>query len=180
MYSSTVVNSINTIKELEDVLKECNNKGFLDIIEAIDIPYSEFEKHFTWKEENYTRNSLIRTNDYELLVTCWESGQESPIHDYDSRDVWVHIIKGQLKEEKFIMNKEGELKRVSSVSLGNSDFSFLSGKLGLHRYINLSGDRSVCLVFFTQPLEKWNEYNPVSGEIIEKRVGYDNLEEVQL
>ena len=112
-----------------------------------------------------------------MLVVCWESGQDSPIHDFDSKNAWIHVIKGQLKEEKFIMNNEGVLKRLSSISLGTGDFSYISGHVGLHRYFNLNEGRTVSLVFYVKPLEKWSEYDPVKNKFSERRIGYDSYYE---
>ena len=144
--------TIRTIKELKEVLKNHETMGFLDIMKSIDIPYDEFERHFTWNDGHYTRNSIVKNGEYELLVICWEQGQDSPIHDYDSEEAWIHIIRGKIKEEKYKLNKQGLLERVSTVTLGPQDFSFISGKVGLHRYVNTNEGRTVSLHLYVKPL----------------------------
>ncbi len=168
------IDKIKSIDELKDVLKEGKKNGYLSILKNIDIPFDEFETHFTWNDDHYTRNSIIRSDEYELLVICWESGQESPIHDFDSKSAWIKVIRGRLKEEKYLINDEGELERVSSVSLGVKDFSYISGHVDLHGYVNLNEGRTVSLVFYSQPLVKWNEYDPVTNEFNVRKIGYDS------
>ena len=168
------INHITSIEDLKEVLKRHDEYGYLNIMKAIDIPYDEFERHFTWKEEHYTRNSIIRNEKYELLVICWERGQDSPIHDYDSEDAWIHILRGQLKEEKYKKNDGGELERISTVTLGPKDFSYMSGFVNLHRYINSYDGRTVSLHLYVKPLEKWNEYDTTINGFKIREVGYDS------
>ncbi|MEQ8323471.1 MAG: cysteine dioxygenase family protein [Vicingaceae bacterium] len=168
------ISHISSIHELEQALKNHQEHGYLNIMKAIEIPYDEFEKHFTWKEEHYTRNSIIKNDDYELLVICWERAQDSPIHDYDSEDAWIHILRGQLKEEQFKKNEGGELERVSTVTLGVKDFSYISGHVGLHRYINSHEGRTVSLHLYVKPLEKWNEYDEALNAFKVRHIGYDS------
>lgn len=171
---SKKINHITTIEQLKKALHDSEEKGYLNILKAIEIPYDEFEKHFTWKEEHYTRNSIIRNDVFELLVICWERGQDSPIHDYDSKDAWIHILRGQLKEEKFKKDDEGAFERVSTVTLGVKDFSYMSGHVGLHKYNNSHNGRTVSLHLYVNPLVKWNEYDEEIGGFKVRVVGYDS------
>lgn len=171
----TGLKPIKTIKNLKDVMTDRDPKlGYLDIMKAIEIPYDEFERYFTWTEERYTRNSIIKNDDYELLVICWEAGQDSPIHDYDSEEAWIHIIRGQLKEEKYKKRKDDVIEKVSTVTLRSNDFSFISGHVGLHRYMNTYEGRTVSLHLYVKPLRKWNEYDAATNSFRNREVGYDN------
>jgi cysteine dioxygenase len=171
---SKKINHITTIEQLKDILDNSTESGYLEILKAIEIPYDEFEKHFVWKEKHYTRNSIIKNEKYELLVICLERGQDSPIHDYDSKEAWIHILRGQLKEEKFKKLDNGEFERVSTVTLGVKDFSYMSGYVGLHRYINSHDGRTVSLNLYVPPLKKWNEYDPEKDGFKVREVGYDS------
>ena len=145
------INQITNIDQLKIALKNHKEYGFLNIMKAIEIPYDELERHFTWKEQRYTRNSIIKNEDYELLIICWERGQDSPIHDYDKREAWVHIIRGELKEEKYKKDDNDNIQRVSTVTLGVQDFSYVSNFIGLHRYINTYDGRTVSMHLYVPP-----------------------------
>jgi cysteine dioxygenase len=166
---------IQSIAELEEVMKNHDpNVSYFQIMKSIDIPYDEFERHFSWKEEHYTRNSIIKNDTYELLVICWEEGQDSPIHDYDSKEAWIHIIRGQLKEEKYVKRGDGPMEKVSTVTLGVNDFSYMSGHVGLHRYVNTYESRTVSLHLYVNPLKHWNEYDPATDSFRVRTVDYDS------
>ena len=171
---TTLVNTITTISELEDALSKGSEYGYLNTLKAANIPYEEFEKFFTWDDTRYTRNRVISNGNYELLVICWEKGQDSPIYDFNSQSALIHTLRGKLTEEKFIVNDYNELECVSSVSLGVNDFSYISGHVGLHRYMNFNDGRTVSLVFYNQPLKKWNEYDPITNTFSVRQVYYDS------
>lgn len=173
---ATKISTIKTIAELKEAFDRKGDQiGYLDIMKAVNISYEEYEKHFTWNDGHYTRNRIIGTDEYEILVICWEKGQTSPIHDYDSKEAWVHILHGQLKEEKYKLLDDGKtLEKVSAVTLGNNDFSYMSGHVSLHRYVNTYESRTVSLHVYVNPLLKWNEYDEENQVFRTHHVKFDN------
>ncbi len=166
--------SITTVAELVDTLKnKPAGSSYLNIMKNIEIPQREFERFYTWSDEHYTRNCLVRTDEFELLLICWEKGQESPIHDFDSHEAWIHPIHGQLTEERFRLY-DNKLEKVSSVILGTSEFSFMTDPIAIHRYINSYESRTISLNLYAKPIGKWKEYQ-ASGEMTatSKDVSYD-------
>ena len=167
--------SITTVKELVETLKnKPPGNSYLQVLKLIDIPLDEFEKYITWNRDRYTRNCLINTDDFELLLVCWEKDHKSAVHDYHTNMAWVKTIKGQLKEERF-MEFDGKLERVSSVHLGKEDFSYLAEPIAIHRYMNNTDDRTISLHLYAGPIEKWTEYDLDTGEATTKNVSYDSV-----
>ena len=170
--------AISQIKTVKDLVKALKNKpedeSYLRIMQSIDIPENEFEKFFTWNSEHYTRNSLIHTDDFELLLVCWEKGQSSVIHDFASNAAWTHVIRGALRENKYKHGSHG-LEKVSSVSLGTSDFSFMNHPINIHRYSNCYEARTVSLHLYAKPITKWTVYNEDTGASEEQQVAYDSV-----
>lgn len=54
---------------------------------------------------NYTRN-LISTDheSYTLLLLCWNSGKESPIHDHPCDGCWMRVVTGNVQECRYVKN----------------------------------------------------------------------------
>ena len=92
--------SINTISELVKEISSSKKEEIENLINNLAIPLSEFEKIGTWDENYYTRNCIARTEDYELLLLCWQAGQETPIHCHNDQDCWVFLIEGAITEKK--------------------------------------------------------------------------------
>ncbi len=164
---------ITNVQQLVEALKNKDQGiSYLHIMSSIDIPEREYERFYTWKLSHYTRNCLVKTADFELLLICWEKGQQSSIHDFDSREAWIHPLRGRLTEERFRL-KDGRLEKVSSVLLGTSEFSYMTDPIAIHRYTNSYESRSVSLNLYAQPIEKWNEYDEKTGKVVAKNVSYD-------
>lgn len=166
---------IKTVDELIKVLgKNSKDASYLEILQSIDIPKREFEKYYTWKRDAYARNCLIKTANFELLLLCFEKGQETPIHDFDSKQAWVYTIQGKLKEERFrVVNNGGKLEQISATTLVRDDFSFMS-QVGIHRYKNSDKSRSVSLNFYCEPIEYWKQYDK-KAKATQVKVGYDAI-----
>jgi len=169
--------TITTINELTQVLKERKaDESYLGIMKRVAINPREYEKYFTWDDAHYTRNCLIKTAEFELLLICYEKAQQTPIHDFDTQDAWVHTIVGKLKEERFRLNPGGAgLEKVGSVTIGPTEFSYISGYAGMHRFINTYESRSVSLNLYARPVEKWKEHDFATGEVTEKAVSHDTI-----
>lgn len=162
---------IPVISSVSELITALNNipiedRYYLDIImQAIHIPEKEFERFYTWNDKYYTRNCLSKTFNYELLLICWEKGQKSPIHDFNSHEAWIHPISGKLREEEFIVSRVGEgLERVGSVVLGVGDYSYMNDSISIHRYSNIYEMRSVSLNLYARPVERWQVYDEFTGE----------------
>lgn len=56
-------------------------------------------RHFL--ADRYSRNRLARTRDFEVLLLCWEPGQETRIHDHSGQSGWVRVLEGAIEETVF-------------------------------------------------------------------------------
>ncbi len=152
---------ITTIQRLLEELahRKKSPMKVLDIMKATKIPTAEFEKYYSWDDANYTRNVLMRNEDIEVLLICWEKGQSSPIHDFNSQEAWIHPIVGELREERFKINPGDDirLERVSSVLLGPDEYTYMN-QVGIHRYSNAYEARSVSLNIYSKPVTSWRVY----------------------
>ena len=117
---------------------------------------------------------MVKTDDFELLLICYEKDQETPIHDFDSKQAWIHTIQGKLNEERFRVSEDGNgLEKLSSVTLDTNDYSFMS-KVGIHRYKNVYEARTVTLNLYCEPIESWTQYDE-NGNTSNLEVGYDSV-----
>jgi cysteine dioxygenase len=166
---------IRTVKKLIKILEKKQPKdSYLSIMQSVEIPIREFEKYYTWKEDRYARNCLFKTDDFELLLICFEKGQETPIHDFDSQKAWINILQGKLCEERFRVAEDGsKLEKLSSVTLGTNDYSFMS-KVGIHRYKNCYEARTVSLNLYHKPIARWTQYTEDAKSTTIK-IEYDSI-----
>lgn len=166
MQASTMpTQQIRTVEELIKALeKEPGTGGYLSILERASIPSELFLEYCTWNDKHYTRNCIARTDEFELLVICYEPGQSTSIHDYNTQEAWVHPIMGSVVEERFEPPTDGGLRKVSSAKLVTDSFSYLHNGRSIHRYINNTEERAATLNLYARPLIKWKVYDERSGE----------------
>ncbi len=156
---------IRTIEELvESLEKVAEDGGYLSVLDRVSIPADAFLEHCTWNKKHYTRNCIVRTKDFELLVICYEPGQSTSIHDYATEEAWVHPVMGSLVEERFQPPTGGSLRKVSSAKLDVGSFSYLHNGRSIHRYINNTDKRAASLNLYARPLSQWKVYDERSGE----------------
>ena len=170
------MDQIQNIDGLIKRLNLCNaTTGYLDVMREINIPQTEFERYFSWNDQHYTRNQVARSDDYELILTCWENGQSGYIHDYDAHEAWIHPIQGKLREDRFVMDHAGQLQQVSSVLLGTQEFSYMRKGIDIHRYSNANQGRSVSLHLYARPVDSWTIYTLQDGNTGKKQVHPDHV-----
>ena len=159
-----IVKNIHTPKELIEQLKRVESPfGYFEVLQRMDITREAFESYFTWNDEKYTRNCLARTDDFELMVMCWEEGQETRIHDYGDAMDWINPICGSLREERYLLSDNGTgLVKVSSLGIGTAEFSFLH-TTGIHKYSNDYESRTVSLHLYVKPVKTRKIYNCSDG-----------------
>ena len=99
------MNSIEKIPQLVEpltdfisALSKGERKTFDNITRTANLSKSDFEKYCSWSKKCYTRNHIVKNEDFELILLCWEKGQITPIHDHGGEECWVKIIDGEFRE----------------------------------------------------------------------------------
>jgi len=160
-----VKGSITSVQELILALEEGPGQdGYLSILKRLEIPVRDLVPLCTWHQKHYTRNCLSRNADFELFLICYEKGQRTSIHDYDSQEAWVHPVSGEVTEERFALGPNGALRLVNSTVLRPPTFSYMHNGSSVHRYVNTHDGRSITLNLYAKPLRKWKVYDETTGD----------------
>ncbi|MCB9169547.1 MAG: cysteine dioxygenase family protein [Flavobacteriales bacterium] len=134
-----------------------------EVFQEADLLLEELLPYATWNEKHYTRNPVVRTSDFELMLICFGPGQATSIHDYDVAEAWVRPIAGVLTEERFTVSSEQVLRRTRSRPITPGTVSHLRPRHSIHRYFNATTERAITLNLYAAPLKKWRIYDERSG-----------------
>ncbi|MCF6307973.1 MAG: cysteine dioxygenase family protein [Flavobacteriaceae bacterium] len=166
---------IESISDLIKQLSNCNKEAIKGIIDRLKIPNSEFEKFATWDKTHYTRNCIARTQNFELLLLCWQAGQETPIHSHNDQDCWVFLIEGNITENQYKNNQhEVPVLTVSEIMQESCSY-YINDVIGLHSLHNSEEKRAMSLHIYVNPIEECSYYSQRFQEYKIKKLCYDTV-----
>lgn len=156
---------ITTIRELvQELLRHREGSSYATILARYAVPSADLEPYFRWNTRHYTRTCIQRNDDFELLVICYEPGQRTSIHDFNSQTAWVHPVLGEVVEERFTLEKNGILKPNGELHLHPGDIDRFSNGSAIHRFTNRGPGRAVTLNLYAKPMSQWRVYDERTGD----------------
>jgi len=137
---------IYSLIDLISLLKvKDNNKHYFETLKKIQFGFKEIEHLCFWDRDNYSKISIENGQHYELVLICWEKGQQSQVHNHDINEAWTFILKGELTEEVFKEKSENPSLESTSI-LSQKDISSIKKETNkVHRLTNSSNGRTVSL-----------------------------------
>jgi len=162
--TATATTKIRNIQDFIDQIPKAVNRRKIEKIEpgATDDPVarlfrrSELPTHAWLKyamfDENkpYTRNLISTDNKtYTLLLLCWNSDKESPIHDHPCDGCWLQVLKGGIREVRY----DKQLNCVADLDYNDGELSFITDNIGYHKVCNTGKKKAVTLHLYAPPFE---------------------------
>lgn len=153
---------ITSLDDLVEHLDQGNFNLVTSQLESIEFTYEELEQFASWSEEKYTRNLINRTEEYELILLCWEPGQETAIHGHDDNECWVKVLSGEFEEKTYALKGDSfeptgdrKLETFEVTSATTSDF--------LHSLKNSDSGRAMSLHLYMEPIDECEVYIEEEG-----------------
>lgn len=165
--------TLQTLDELISALSEGERTTYSHIINSIKLQKNDFDGHGSWSEKNYTRNCIIDTEKFELILICWSEGHQTDIHDHGGEECWVKVIEGEFKETIYQQDKEGELDSVRTSIAKEGDVTYMKDFMGFHRLANAANKRSMSLHLYAKPIRTCNVFDEESKTFVSKNLCYN-------
>ncbi len=157
---------ITTIRDLvQELLRHRDPSAYASILARYAVPGHDLEPYYRWNTRHYTRTCIHRNDEFELLVICYEPGQRTSIHDFNSQTAWVHPVMGEVVEERFVLEQGGTLRTSSEVHLHPGDIDRFTNGTAIHRFTNRGPVRAVTLNLYAKPMSQWRVYDERTGNI---------------
>lgn len=155
---------ITTIRELvQELHRHRDPAAYAGTLARYAIPGHDLEPYLRWNSRHYTRTCISRDADFELLVICFEPGQRTSIHDYDSQMAWIHPVVGEVVEERYAPLENGGIKLIREIHLQPGIDDALRNGTSIHRFTNPGPGRAVTLNLYAKPMSKWRVYEEGTG-----------------
>lgn len=159
--SSLPIRSLDEL--IRELLRHRDQSAYGGILARYAVPTRDLEPYFRWNSRHYTRTCVHRNDDFELLVICYEPGQRTSIHDYDSQTAWIHPVAGELVEERFASLPDGGIELMQERHLTPGVDDVITNGAAIHRFINPGPERAVTLNLYAKPMSKWRVYDERTG-----------------
>ncbi|GLC35936.1 hypothetical protein PLESTM_000384500, partial [Pleodorina starrii] len=73
-----------------------------DLLKAYSLAGSgDWRNYAAWNEHSYLRHLLWATEDFEVMLLCWRSGQTSRVHTHANSHCWFAVLDGQVRETQY-------------------------------------------------------------------------------
>ena len=169
-----VENKITTLNNLKNELQNCCNiSDYLSLVKSLVLQKENFDDFCYFNKDKYNRNCIVRTDNYELILLCWNPGQKTPIHCHNSQECWMYIVSGEIKEEIFKLNNQKKLSLIKTTMFNSGKFGFINDDLGLHKISNVSSSQSISLHLYVKPIDNCRCFNEKTGKFEMKKLIYD-------
>jgi len=123
--------------------------------------------------ERYTRNLVHRCGTFELLLLCWDEGQESAIHDHAGQDCWMAVLDGELEETHFRAATAAgtPLEAGKARVFSKGQVAYIHDEIALH-LIRPRGGRGVSLHLYASPIDACLVFQRETGASEQAQMGY--------
>lgn len=120
----------------------------------------------------YKRNTISRSDWYELLALCWHSGDRTPIHDHAGVSCAFRVVEGEGTEIRFAPTPSGLICPVATIPM-RPGYVCAAADADIHEVCNMQapGMDLVTLHVYSPPISKMNTYEfaaPISPECASK------------
>jgi len=159
---------IASLSNLLELLSEEGDDYYEQIVQQIQIPFSELEPLTQWDPNCYTRTCLVRTEKYELLLLCWAPGHFSPIHCHDNQECWMYMLHGSITEHRYELDEDGMPVKTKTSLMTEGASYHINDNLGFHNLDNDTNERCVSLHLYASPIEKCSYFSEDSGSFKRK------------
>jgi predicted metal-dependent enzyme (double-stranded beta helix superfamily) len=170
--------SQENIQELIQLLSESSKTHYNTLLKNFNFDAIDFKAFESWSSKKYTRNCMYKDELFELILLCWNEGQETSIHNHDGEDCWVYLLEGEMEEVFYSMDSFNHLKKEYSQSIVPQQLSFMNDKIGFHKLKNSFTGTSMSLHLYAKPIEQCHFYCEISEQFIERKLKYDTFSDL--
>jgi predicted metal-dependent enzyme (double-stranded beta helix superfamily) len=161
-----------SIRDFSERLAAISEKDFthasvLDFLRKNRVDPASLSPYLFFSSEHYTRNLIHRTELFELIAICWESGHKSAIHNHRDQCCWMAMAHGKVQVHNFKLVRKDpstgfcELKSSTQFTIAPDSPQEVDPEEPIHQVLNLPSFRSraVTLHVYSRPYDTCEVYD---------------------
>lgn len=167
--------TISNIQKLISELSHSPKDNYKNLIENFEISRNELKLFENWSKDKYIRNGIYKDDNFEIILICWEKGQQTPVHCHGGEECWMCLLEGELEEVFYIKDENETLSKVKSHKMNFSKCFYINDTLGLHKLKNSFNGRSLSLHIYAKPILECSFYDDTQNAFVKKVLDYDTF-----
>jgi len=140
---------VDTLEQLITLLRQEFGTGGIESVDTDRVQLlmesylsnqNDWKKYCYFNKNHYTRNLVDDGNGkFNLMLLCWESGQESAVHDHSNSHCFMKVLAGELAEIRYAWPQKNDcvedrpLEVIQQNTHGLNDVAYMHDKIGLHK-----------------------------------------------
>lgn len=152
------------LRPLIEYLDGLNGRADLDLLGELltnlKLSRADIEAACIFGARGYRRNTISRSDHYELLALCWRSGHCTPIHDHKGVSCAFKVIHGTGTETRFRITDSEQIAPVGSVDMAPG-YLCAARDEDIHQVANFQspGKDLVTLHIYSPPIKSMNVFH---------------------
>lgn len=165
-----------SLHDLVEYLMSLEHRADLDrlavLLKGLQIRPGDLEPWKQFGTRGYRRNTIRRTNCFELLALCWRSGDCTPIHDHTGSSCAFRVVEGTGTEVRYKVSPAGLVCPASVVEM-SPGYVCAAEDADIHQVANMlpAGQDVVTLHIYSPPIGTMQTYSPMGAR---KAVAWDD------
>jgi predicted metal-dependent enzyme (double-stranded beta helix superfamily) len=146
-------------------------------LEQTRITPATLERYLQYKPERYTRHLVHKSEAFEILVICWDTGQKAPIHGHEGELCWARVECGKLRFTSYRLISETPLKLEPIGKAMDGEDGHLDGPADIHAVENCLefGAPAASVHVYSRPYAECDIYDLIKGERQRAQMAYDTI-----
>jgi cysteine dioxygenase len=127
---------------------------------ALSVSRADIAPSCVFGVKGYRRNTIKRTEWYELLALCWRSGDRTPIHDHRGVSCAFRVVEGTGTEIRFAPTPSGLICPVQTIQMPPG-YVCAADDADIHEVANMQapGVDLVTLHIYSPPIRSMTTYD---------------------
>ena len=163
------------VAQLRDLNPAAIDAGAItELLAAAELADSSLSRYLSYAPDRYVRSLVHRCLEFDVLLLCWEGGQQTPIHNHSGQCGWVRVLRGAMVEERFApaspepppWQMETPVRLLATgrteVAAGPT-VATVDRERAIHRLVNPSRERALTLHVYRRPHDSCLTYDANDG-----------------
>jgi cysteine dioxygenase len=148
------------IAYLDSLTARADLKVLENLLHKLDLTTDDIKSSCIFGQRGYKRNTISRSDHYELLALCWHSGDRTPIHDHQGVSCAFKVLHGTGTEIRFRPTPSGLICPASTTEM-HPGYICAALDADIHEVANFQapGMDLVTLHIYSPPIKKMNVYD---------------------